>query len=349
LKRQFEFLKETPANSLQQVILDLHKAFKNFFEGRAHFPQFRKKDQTDAFRHPDPKQIKIEDNSIFMPKSGWTRMVVHRAIVGKVKNVTVSVTAGAWHVSIQVEHEVAEAPVNRGAAIGIDLGGVQPIVQSDGTVIDIPRTTMADRKHLANAQRILARRQKGSRNRAKAQRRVARLQAKYARRRKDGVHKATTMIAKNHGVIVIEDLKVAAMTKSGKGTVENPGTLVQKQANRNRSLLDVSPRMIRTMLEHKGTWYGSRIIVVGPARTSQCCSACGAVDAASRISRSRFVCTGCGSMFDADVNAAKNILKLGIGPTGGLPGMACESSQTTGRKQEEDTREGGSSALQGLE
>jgi putative transposase len=103
------------------------------------------------------------------------------------------------------------------------------------------------------------------------------------------------------------------------------------------------------MLEYKAPWYGSRIIVVDPAHTSQCCSACGIVDAASRISRSRFVCTNCGSIFDADVNAAKIILKLGISQTGGLPGMACESSQSIGRKQEEDARKGRSSALQGRE
>lgn len=103
------------------------------------------------------------------------------------------------------------------------------------------------------------------------------------------------------------------------------------------------------MLEYKAPWYGSRIIVVDPAHTSQTCSDCNTVDAASRISRSRFVCTNCGSIFDADVNAAKNILKLGISPTGGLPGMACESSQSIGRKQEEDARENGSSALQGRE
>jgi len=65
------------------------------------------------------------------------------------------------------------------------------------------------------------------------------------------------------------------------------------------------------------------MIVVDPAQTSQCCNACGTVDAASRISRSRFVCTSCGIIFDAYVNAAKNILKLGIRPTGGLAGMAC--------------------------
>ncbi len=212
---------------------------------------------------------------------------------------------------------------------------------------EMPRITKEERKRLAAAQRTLARRTKGSRNRAKARLRVARLQARLARRRKDALHKATTTIVKNHGVIVIEALKVKEMTKTGRGTVEAPGTLVQKQANLNRSLLDVSPRMIRTMLEYKAPWYGSKIVIVDTAQTSQCCSTCGTVDAASRINRSRFVCTNCGSIFDADVNAAKNILKLSISSTGGLPGMACESSRTTGRKQEEDAREGRSSALEG--
>lgn len=349
LKAEFDFLREVPHHPLVQTVMDLHKAFTNFFEGRAGFPAFRRKGQNDSFRYPDPKQIKIEDDRIFLPKAGWTSMVMHRPIIGKVKNVTVSVIAGDWFASIQVEHDLAVVPLNRGVEIGIDLGSVQPIVSSDGTVIGLPRTTSADRKRLANAQRVVARRTKGSRNRAKARRRVARLQAGYARRRKDALHKATTMIAKNHGVIVIEDLKVREMTKTGRGTVEAPGTLVQKRANENRSLLDVSPRMIRSMLEYKAPWYGSRIVVVDPAQTSQCCNACGTVDAASRISRSRFICTNCGSIFDADVNAAKNILKLGISPTGGLPGMACESSRTIGRKQEEDARKGGSSALQGRE
>lgn len=70
--------------------------------------------------------------------------------------------------------------------------------------------------------------------------------------------------------------------------------------------------MIRTMLEYRAAWYGSRIVAVDPAETSRYCNDSGTVDAASRISRSRFVCTNCGIIFDADVNAAKNILKLGI-------------------------------------
>ena len=126
-------------------------------------------------------------------------------------------------------------------------------------VVGLPRVSKEQRKKLATAQRALARRTKGSRNRAKARLRVARLQARLARRRNDALHKATTTIVKNHAVVVIEYLKVNEMTKTGRGTAEDLGTLVQKRANENRSLLDASPRMIRTMwsTRRRGTGRGS--------------------------------------------------------------------------------------------
>jgi putative transposase len=89
LKYDAEFLREVPHRPLVQSVMDLHKSFKNFFEGRAGFPKFRRKGENDAFRYPDPKQIKTEHNRIFLPKAGWTEMVMHRPIVGTVKNVTV--------------------------------------------------------------------------------------------------------------------------------------------------------------------------------------------------------------------------------------------------------------------
>jgi hypothetical protein len=113
LKEQLEFLYDVPHHPLVQSAMDLHKAFANFFEGRAGFPTFRKKGQNDSFRYPDPK--KFEKDRIFLPKAGWTRVVLHRPIVGKVKNVTVSTVAGKWFASVQTEHE-AQIPVNRGPA-----------------------------------------------------------------------------------------------------------------------------------------------------------------------------------------------------------------------------------------
>jgi putative transposase len=115
---------------------------------------------------------------------------------------------------VQTEQETV-VPVNRGPAVGIDLGSAQAVVLSDESIIRLPRTARDDRRRLANAQRVVARRRKGSRNREKARRRVARIQARYARRRRDAAHKATTAIAKNHGVVVIEDPQVKEMTSSG--------------------------------------------------------------------------------------------------------------------------------------
>jgi putative transposase len=132
LKAEFDFLREVPHHPLVQTVMDLHKAFSNFSEHRAGFPTFRKKGQNDSFRYPDPKQVKIENDRIFLPKAGWTKMVVHRPVLGKVKSVTVSLVASDLYASIQVEHEVSVVAVNRDVVICIDLGGAQPIVLSDG-------------------------------------------------------------------------------------------------------------------------------------------------------------------------------------------------------------------------
>ena len=177
-----------------------------------------------------------------------------------------------------------------------------------------------ERQRLAGLQKSVARRTKGSRNRAKAVRAVARFQAKLARRRKDAAHKATTIIAKNHSVIVIEDLRVKNMTASATGTVEQPGRNVRQKSGLNRSLLDVALGQIRAMLDYKAAWYGSTAVAAPAAYTSQTCHVCGKVDAASRISQSRFCCTSCGHVDNADLNAAKTILAKAL--TGGLPRLA---------------------------
>jgi putative transposase len=111
---------------------------------------------------------------------------MHRPIQGKIKNVTVSCVAREWFASVQMEQE-ATIPVSRGPAVGLDFGSARAIAFSDGTVIDLPRTTSADRKRLATAQRAVARGQKGSRNREKTKRRMARLHARRSRLTPSGV------------------------------------------------------------------------------------------------------------------------------------------------------------------
>lgn len=69
------WLKDAPVHPLQHVLKDLEKAYKNFFEKRADFPRFKRKGQSNSFRYPDPKQIKLDqlNSRLFLPKLGWLR------------------------------------------------------------------------------------------------------------------------------------------------------------------------------------------------------------------------------------------------------------------------------------
>ena len=345
LKGDAPWLRDVPHHALCQAVIDLDKAFKNFFSG-AGFPKFRKRGDQDSFRYPDPKQFKPEQGRIFLPKAGWVAWVQHRPMDGKPKTATVSREADCWFVSVQCVFEADEPHPNLGPAVGIDLGVAQPLVLSTGEVVQLPRSTERDRHKLATLQRKLARKTKGSQNQAKARLAVARFQARLARRRKDAAHKATTRIAKNHDVIVIEDLKVRNMTSSAAGTAEQPGRNVAAKSGLNRSILDVAPHQIRAMLTDKAAWYGSRVVAVNPAYTSQTCSVCGCVHSDNRTSQASFSCRGCGHVDNADLNAAKNILRLGLA-TGGPPEIACGSNRSSGRKQERHAVRRGSPALQG--
>src|SRR5690242_3207626 len=94
------------------------------------------------------------------------------------------------------------------------------------------------------------------------------------------------------------------MTRSAKGTVQNPGRRVRQKAGLNCGILRSGWGLLVRRLQEKAL---GRVEKVSAAFTSQRCSACGHVDARSRESQARFVCTACGYACHADVNAAKNI------------------------------------------
>jgi putative transposase len=130
-----------------------------------------------------------------------------------------------------------------------------------------------------------------------------------ANARKDFLHKVSTDIAKSHGTVVVEALRVRNMTASAKGTAAKPGRNMRQKAGLNRAILDQGWGMFRLFLRYKLAERGSTLIEVPAAYTSQTCSACGIVDAASRRDQARFVCVGCGHEAHADTNAAINILR----------------------------------------
>jgi len=107
--------------------------------------------------------------------------------------------------------------------------------------------------------------------------------------------------AKSHGIVVVEALSIRSMTKSAAGTIEAPGKNVAQKRGLNRSLLDAGLSRFVECLRYKLAWSGGQLVEVPAAYSSQTCSGCGHVDAASRRSQAVFRCTSCGLMDHADV------------------------------------------------
>ena len=112
-------------------------------------------------------------------------------------------------------------------------------------------------------------------------------------------------------MIVVEDLKVANMSKSAKGTIENKGKNVKAKSGLNKSILDQGWSMLVKILEYKQQWRGGLLVKVDPRYTSQTCSSCGHVAKENRQTQSKFECVECGFSENADINASRNILAAG--------------------------------------
>jgi putative transposase len=332
----------------------LERAYVNFFAKRAGFPNFKKKGRHDSFRYPDPKEIKLDqaNSRIFLPKLGWLRYRNSRKVLGEVKNVTVTFSAGKWFVSIQTEREV-EQTVPQGDAVGIDMGIARFATLSDGTFYAPLNSFKRHEERLRKAQQALSRKVKFSNNWKKAKAKVQKIYARIANVRRDFLHKVSTTISQNHAIVCIEDLQVRNMSQSAAGTVDAPGKNVWAKSSLNKSILDQGWYEFRRQLAYKLAWKGGRLIIVPPHNTSRTCPNCGHVSADNRRTKAKFAYVACGYENHADVVGAINILSRGMqiwrdegqDTTDASVGMrvdwlpvsarmACGSNCTGGRKQE---------------
>lgn len=315
------WLADAPVHPLQQTLKDLERAYANFFAKRADFPRFKKKGQSDSFRYPDPKQIKLDqpNSRIFLPKLGWLRYRNSRDVLGAVKNVTVSQSCGKWLVSIQTEREV-EQPIPQGGAVGIDMGVARFATLSDGTFYAPLNSFKRHETALRKAQQAMSRKTKFSSNWKKAKARVQRIYTRIGNARRDYLHKATTIISQNHAMVCIEDLQVRNMSKSAVGSTEAPGRNVWAKSGLNKSILDQGWFEFRRQLDYKLAWNGGWLIAVPSRNTSRTCPCCGHVSADNRQTQARFECVDCGFEDNADVVGALNVLRAGHAR------LACEVS-----------------------
>jgi len=209
--------------------------------------------------------------------------------------------AGSQTVQQQALRDFTQAMA---AFLDIDRGVAVSAALSTGQLLRCPALTARERARLRRLQRKLARAARGSNRRSRARHAIARLKARETDRRKDWAEKTSTGIARRFDVIRVENLKITTMTRSAKGTRENPGRGVRAKAGLNRGILASGWGLLVRRLQDKAP---DRVQKIKPHYTSQRCSACGEVDRGSRESQAVFRCTACGFACHADVNAAVNI------------------------------------------
>ncbi len=297
----------------QQALRDFARARAAFFDPRnpARRPTWRKAERDEGFRivgrrgrQWDVRRVSRHIGHVWIPKAGWVRFRRSRPVPAGMKSYRVTRDrAGRWHVAFAAVPEPVPAP-GTGEVVGIDRGVAVSAALSTGEMLHVPGLTTRERTRLRRLERKLARAKRGSGRRKQVRRAMARLRARETDRRKDWAEKASTDIARRFDVIRVEDLKIQHMTRSGKGTRENPGRNVRAKAGLNRGILRSGWGLLVRRLQEKAP---SRVEKIKPAFTSQRCSACGHVDADSRESQARFACTACGYACHADVNAARNI------------------------------------------
>lgn len=325
----FEFLRDCHSQCLQQKLKDLERAYFDGFDKSQllkRLPKVRRKGLHDSFRYP--QGVKFDNRRVYLPKIGWVGFYKSCPIDGTVKNVTVSRHGNHWYISVQVEKEVAEVIHPSTSAVGVDLGVKNFVTLSTGEQLLPLSSFRYYEKKLAKAQQKLSRQKRYSEGWKKQKRKIRNIHSDIANARRDFLHKCSTMLSKSHAMIVVEDLKIRQMSKSAKGSVEEPGRQVKAKSGLNKSILDQGWGEFCRQLEYKLGWSGGELIKVNPQYTSQRCSICGETAKENRPDQSTFCCRRCGHQDHADINAAKNILAAGHAV------LACGSNPIVGRKQE---------------
>ena len=317
---QYEWLSKGSRPAQSQALRNLQTAWARYFHflkiepKLAEKPVFKKKGKHSGINWSGRQHVKLDqgNNRIKLPKLGWVRYRNSRDIEGDVINATVRRCGKNWMVSLGTEREV-EAPKRKNyeQRVGIDLGIAVHTALSTGEMLQGVNALRAQQSKLARTQRKLARQKLKSNRRYQTKLKIGQIHRRAADVRNDHLHKLTTTLAKNHGLVCVEDLRVANMSKSAKGTAENPGKGVSAKSGLNRSILDQGWGEMRRQLAYKLEWNGGTLQAVPPQNTSRRCSACQHIDKASRVSQALFRCTQCFGELNADTNAAKNILAIG--------------------------------------
>jgi putative transposase len=298
------YLAKTNFSSTQATLRRLDRSFKAFFrrvktgDEAPGYPRFKGRDRFRLVEFPSYGDgCRLKDNGrLYLQYIGHIKVKLHRPIEGKIKTCSVKKSCGRWYAIFSCDlGDAPEVSVEQGAAVGIDLGLKAFLVTSDGQAVEPPRYYRKAQKKLRRAQRSVSRKKKGSNRRRKARERVARLHEKTANQRRDFHHKQARKLVDAHGLIVHEVLNIRGIAR----------TRLAKSTH------DAGWARFVSIMQSKAEEAGGAVVAVDPKNTTQLCSNCGKLPEAKKTLSERVHSCPCGYVVDRDVNAARNILRLG--------------------------------------
>ena len=308
-KTEYIWLKEVDSLALTNVQLNLEKAYKAFFKKTTKFPKYKsKKDTRQSYTTNNQEAsnaIRIEDNTIRLPKIGAVKFIQHRQLkkTEKIKNCTISKSpSGKYYVSINVEgvSEIKKITPNAEKVLGLDFAMNGLYVSSEAEIANYPRYYRKAEAKLHKLSRNVSRKVKGSNNRHKARLKLAKLHETIRNLRDDFLHKLSYYLSNTYDVIVTEDLNMHDMSQA---------------LNFGKSVADNGWGRFLRFLEYKLLDRGKQLIKVDKwFASSKICSNCGTEKDQLSLSTREYVCDNknCNLIIDRDYNAALNIRTAGM-------------------------------------
>jgi IS605 OrfB family transposase len=279
------------------------------------FPRFKSKRRSTPTVRFTTGTLRVEPDRkhVVLPRLGRlklhesARKLARRLEAGtaRILSATVRRDNDRWYVSLCCEVDrVERVPSQPGSTVGIDVGVKHLAVLSTGELVANPRHLEVSARLLRRAARRMSRRvgpdrrtgQRPSSRWRRACAQVGRVHARVANLRRDGLHKLTTRVAAEYGIVVVEDLNVAGMMRNRRLA---------------RQIADAGFGEIRRQLTYKTEWNGGRLYEADRwYPSSKTCSGCGAVKSKLALSERTLVCETCGLVLDRDLNAARNLAAL---------------------------------------
>lgn len=296
-------LKDAHSSLLQNALARLDIAFNDFFNrikkgekpGHPRFKGFGRYDSFTFPHYPDGG-FKFIGGRLRLSKIGDINIVLHRPVRGTIKTLTIRrSSARKWHACFSCEVKENHLPKND-ASVGIDLGLTSFATISNGKKIENPHFFKKEAKALAKAQRRLSKCEKGTLERRKYGKVVCKIHERIANKRKDFAHKLSRVFVNKYGKIFCEDLNIRKMMEGG---------FLAK------SIGDASWRQFIQFMAYKAKEAGRTFGMVDPRNTSKMCSRCGEL-VEKKLSDRIHNCPHCSLSIDRDINAAINILRLGV-------------------------------------